>query len=394
MPGLTLVLALVATLSAAQAPAQPAAPQATAVVTARNPLDLARSSETLVVRAADIKRLLGTDDPRKVVVKDGTGAAVLSQPVDLDDDGTFDQLVFQADFQPRQARTFTLTVAAERQVPKAADFKAYGRFVRERRDDFAWENDRIAHRMYGTALETWAQEPLTSSTVDVWSKRTRRLVINEWYMMDDYHRDHGEGADFYSAGRSRGCGGNGVWADGKLYPSANFRGSRVLANGPIRVMFELTYAAWDAAGTKVSEVKRITLDAGQNLDRFESTYTVAGGPAVASHAMGIKKAAGSVSVANRELGILRTWEPVTGTGNGNQGCGIVMADPSEVTGITEGDGNYLLTAKVPAGGPAVYYAGFGWDKSGDFAGAPDWDRYLEQAARRLRAPIEVTVAAR
>jgi hypothetical protein len=394
MPGLTLVLALVATLSAAQAPAQPPAAPATAVVTARNPLDLARASETLVVPAADIKRLLGTDDPRKVVVKDGAGRPVLSQAVDLDDDGKFDQLIFQADFQPKQAKTFTLAVAAERQVPQASDFKAYGRFVRERRDDFAWENDRIAHRMYGAALETWTQEPLTSSTVDIWSKRTRRLLINDWYMVDDYHRDHGEGADFYSAGKSRGCGGNGVWADGKLYPSANFRDSRVLANGPIRVMFELTYATWDAAGTKVSEVKRITLDAGQNLDRFESAYKVTGGAAVAAHAMGIKKAAGSVSVTNRALGILRTWEPVTGTGNGSQGCGIVVADAADVTGVTEADGNYLVTAKVPAAGPAVYYAGFGWDKSGDFAGAADWDRYLEQAARRLRAPIEVTVASR
>ena len=35
-------------------------------------------------------------------------------------------------------------------------------------------------------------------------------------MVDDYHRDTGEGADFYSAGKSRGCGGSGLWRDGKL----------------------------------------------------------------------------------------------------------------------------------------------------------------------------------
>ena len=54
--------------------------------------------------------------------------------------------------------------------------------------------------MYGAALETWKQEPLTSSGLDVWVKRTPRLVINDWYMVDDYHRDTGEGADLYSAG--------------------------------------------------------------------------------------------------------------------------------------------------------------------------------------------------
>jgi hypothetical protein len=397
MFGIPLVLALVIGLSTtvAQTPG-PAAGQApapagrSAVVTARNPIDAVRASETLVVAAADLQRLLGADDARKVQVKDSTGQAVLSQAVDLNDDGKFEQLIFQADFQPRQARTFTLAVG-DRQIPKVSDFKAYGRFVRERRDDFAWENDRIAHRVYGAALETWAQEPLTSSAVDVWSKRVRRLVINDWYMVDDYHQDNGTGGDFYSAGKSRGCGGNGVWAGGKLYPSANFRDSRVLANGPIRVMFELTYQAWDAAGTKVSEVKRITLDAGQNLDRFESLYTVAGGAAVATHAAGIKKNTGSVSVTNRDLGILRTWEPVKG--QGNLGCAVVV-DPAAVSDFTEADGNYLVVAKVAPGGTASYYAGFGWDKSGDFKGVEDWDQYLEQAARRLRAPIEVSIASK
>src|SRR5262249_34379944 len=142
-------------------------------------------------------------------------------------------------------------------------------------DDFAWENDRIAHRMYGAALETWEKEPLTSSAVDVWLKRTRRLIVNDWYMVDDYHHDHGEGADFYSAGKSRGCGGSGLWRAGKLVVWKNFRDSKVLANGPIRLVFELRYP-------DLGETKRITLDAGQNFGRFESNYSE-------TYAAGIKK---------------------------------------------------------------------------------------------------------
>jgi hypothetical protein len=88
------------------------------------------------------------------------------------------------------------------------------------------------------------------------------------------------------------------------------------------------------------------------------------------------------------LGILRTWEPVKG--QGNLGCGVIV-DPAALIAFTEADGNYLAAARVPPGGAVSYYAGFGWDKSGDFKGVEDWDRYLEQAARRLRAPIELTV---
>lgn len=389
MFGMSIVLALLAGIAGAASVPQAPAPAAT--LTAKNPIDLARASETLVVPAGDLQKLLPAKDLRTVQVRDDSGAVLLTQAVDLNDDGTFDELVFQADFTPGQTRTFALTVG-ERRIPRIADFKAYGRFVRERRDDFAWENDRIAHRMYGAALETWAQEPLTSSAVDVWTKRVRRLVINDWYMVDDYHQDNGTGGDFYSAGKTRGCGGNGVWAGGRLYPSANFRNSRVLANGPIRVLFELTYEPWDVAGVKVSEVKRIRLDAGQNLDRFESFYKADGGPAPASHAVGIKKNPGSVSVTNRERGVLRTWEAFKGNA-GSLGCGIIV-DPTQVLEFTEADGNYLVSARVPLGQPAVYHAGFGWDRSGDFAGVEDWDRYLEQAARRLRAPIQTTLTAR
>jgi hypothetical protein len=377
-----LALILCAVFLAVPIPAQ--APQAT--ITARNPIDLARPGETVVLQRADIRRALAVDDLRKVHVRDAaTGQELLAQAVDVNDDGVFEELVFQADFAPRQTRRFAL--AAGEQLTYTRDqFRAYGRFVRERRDDFAWENDRVAHRMYGVALETWAQEPLTSSAVDVWTKRTRRLVINDWYMVDDYHRDHGEGADLYSAGKSRGCGGNGIWDAGKLYPSANFTSTRVLANGPLRVMFELTYPAWQANGRTLSETKRITLDAGQNLSRFESYYR-ADGPL--QHAAGIKKQGDPVVSQNKEQGILRTWESVKDAGH--LGCGIVMA-PALVAGFVEADGNYLLVANVPQGVPAVYYAGFAWDKSGDVATVADWDKYLEQFARRTASPLEINVS--
>ena len=116
-------------------------------------------------------------------------------------------------------------------------------------------NDRIAHRMYGKGLETWMGEPLTSSTVDIWSKRTPKMVIDKWYMVDDYHVDYGEGADFYSAGPSRGIGGSGLWANNQLYVSKNYIASRTLAKGPIRVLFELDYEPFDVNGVKVRELR-------------------------------------------------------------------------------------------------------------------------------------------
>jgi hypothetical protein len=362
-----------------------------AVVSVKNALDLERRSETIVLTGAAIRQAMPVEDLRTVhVTDDASGKELVVQPIDLNDDGVFDEVIFQADIGPRATRTFTLSVGP-RQIHTKDQFKAYGRFVRERRDDFAWENDRVAHRMYGKALETWAQEPLTSSSVDVWFKRTRRLVINDWYMVDDYHRDNGEGADMYSAGRSRGCGGNGIWDAGKLYTSANFIDSKVLANGPIRVMFELTYQAFDAAGSRVTEIKRITLDAGHNLSRFESRY--AGAPAAPKvQAAGIKKAPGSQVAQDKIRGVLRTWEPVKADGS-SFGCGVIV-DPVQLTEFVEADGNVLAATTMSGGSHVTYYAGSGWDRSGDFKTVEDWDRHLAQAAQRIRTPAAVSIAAK
>jgi len=362
-----------------------------AAVTVRNPIDIARPNETIVLDAGQLRSLLAVDDVRKVHVRvEGSDRDLLVQAVDTNDDGVFEQLLFQADFAPKQTLVFLLTVGAQ-QLALAADYKTYGRFVRERRDDFAWENDRIAHRMYGKELETFARDKLISSSVDVWTKRVRNLVINNWYMVDDYHKDHGEGADLYSAGATRGNGGTGIWIDGKLYTSTNFRESKVFAVGPIRVLFQLTYDAWDAAGVRVSEKKLVSLDAGQNLDRFESRYTIEGNVANLTHAIGIRKLKTTAKQAGPDRAILTTWEPVKEGGELGQ---AVIVEPAVVKGQAEDDLNYYLLTNIQAGVPCVSYSGFGWTRAGDFKDAGDWERYVSGFAARLRSPLEVKIEKR
>jgi hypothetical protein len=352
-------------------------------VVVHNDLPFARHSETIELSAASLAPL-GTDLTKIHVFENGSTREVLAQSLDLDADGNSESLIFQADVPARGSRAFELKLG-DRRTYRKDDFRVYGRFNRERFDDFAWENDRVAHRMYGAALETWQREPLTSSTIDVWLKRTRRLVLNDWYMADDYHRDNGEGADFYSAGKSRGCGGSGLWRDGRLVVSKNFRESRVLANGPIRLVFELYYPLWDAAGIR-SETKRVTLDAGQNFNHFESRYDA--DDATLRYAAGIKKHPATKLRVEKSGGWLRTWEPIK-DGAGEFGCAVVF-DPAKIANVVEADGNHLVVAR----GPASYYVGSGWDRSGDFVEVADFDRAIEQWVQRVGSPLRVEVKSR
>lgn len=220
-------------------------------------------------------------------------------------------------------------------------------------------------------------------------------IINKWYKGNQeeggyYHIDHGEGYDPYHVGKSRGIGGIGVLENDSLYVSKNFTAYKTIAEGPIRTVFELTYAPWEANGRTITETKRISLDLGSNLSRFEE-HLQSDGP-VPNYTVGItlhdKK--GEVS-ANPEQGWFRYWEPMD---SAMLGTGIVLA-PADVQAykdhrVDAPDQSHLYVLTNPKDGQLTYYAGFGWSKSGQFGTKEEWDAYLADFARRLASPLEVT----
>jgi hypothetical protein len=368
-----------------------ASAQAQVKITATNKLPMERKAQTIELSGDQLPQVGQRQDLSFIHVTDAAGKEVLAQAVDTDFDAFHkpDIVIFQADFAANESKNFTVSVGAK-QTYKEEDYKAYGRFNRERFDDFVWENDKIAHRTYGKGLETWQGEPLTSSTIDIWSKKSPKMVVDKWYMVDDYHAEHGEGADYYSAGASRGDGGSGIFANDQLYNSKNFVESRVLAKGPIRVLFELDYEPWQAGNVTVKETKRISLDAGSQMDHYLSKYTIEQGQGPLMVGVGLKKVNGEQKDYNAELGRLAKWERVEKNA-GMQGLAIV-ADPKIIKQQTEDRTNQLLILSTTPENTVSYYAGFCWDQAGDITTFDQWKTYTDNFAKQVQSPIEVKVA--
>lgn len=192
----------------------------TLVVT--NTLDLARKDEVLSLSMADIERRRPSWKSQALAVRvAGRGGRLPSQRYASDGGATADRLLVLLDMAPRATVQLQIRPAAHPYSAKADPL--YARYVPERAGDFAWENERVAFRIYGTPLE--AHGGLVSSGIDVWSKRPPRLVIDEWYRRDargqrlgdpslSYHIDHGDGLDSYSVGHSPGDGGTAAWLEG------------------------------------------------------------------------------------------------------------------------------------------------------------------------------------
>ena len=117
------------------------------VVTVSNPLKLDRTSETVVLKWKDIQRLMPKLEPCKLQLRDAkTNNEIVSQSIDIDQNGAVEEIIFQSDFKARESKKFIIEVAASEQTPVPSLTDA--RFVKPR-EDVAWENDRIAFRLYG-----------------------------------------------------------------------------------------------------------------------------------------------------------------------------------------------------------------------------------------------------
>ncbi|MEW5926139.1 MAG: DUF4861 domain-containing protein [Gemmatimonadota bacterium] len=384
-----------AALLAGAALASPLAAQRPAAVTVRaeNPLAADRPDETLSVSWAQLRAALpGVRADRVRVVDAGTGAEAVSQVLDSDGDGTPDELLFQGAFRPGETREFRVEAAAPATVAKA---RVHARHDAHR-DDVAWESDRIAFRIYGQGLWRASEyEPLVSSGIDVWPKRTRDLIVEKWYAKghDAYHLDTGEGADFYSVGTTLGAGGSAVWRGGQLHRARNFKSHRILATGPIRAVFQLEYEPWDAGGVQVSETKRISIDAGQSFFRQEITYRAPGADEV-PYAVGTVKRAGLVGSSSQAgpWAWVSTWGPVERKNGGHGSLGtVVLMEKGRLVESRETADHYLAISTAKPGVPTVQYVGAGWTAGGDFATVEDWWRAADAFGGRLANPVRVTL---
>lgn len=269
--------------------------------------------------------------------------------------------------------------------PNVFQTKTYARFVPERFDDFAWENDQIAFRTYGKAIEKTKED---AYGLDVWVKRTDKLVINERYKRNEYHIDHGDGMDYYHVGFSLGAGNMAPYVNDTIRYSANYHRWKVLDNGPLRSSFQLTYDTWNAGGLKVKATKTISLDAGSQLNRIENNYSFDSNKPLPVVVGIIKRPENGIISLNEQQGIMGYWEPAHGQ-DGTTGVGCLLTTPVRNMLVS----NTQILAKTTAQNnvPIVYYSGAAWDKAGKITDAKQWQNYLDTFYQQIKCPLIINV---
>ena len=355
-------------------------------ISVENPSNFERS-EVVEIPA---EKLMALPSGKTYVVTNQNGDILPSQL-------TFDnKLIFETNLKVNEAISYSVKTGAKKEFPS----KTYGRFITERKDDFAWENDHVAFRIYGKALIA-VDGP--SNGLDFWYKRTNDLIIDKWYKDDlagvkSYHEDHGEGLDDYKVGRTLGGGMMAPFVNDSLTLNENFISQEILENGPLRTTFKLTYNDITVDGKTFSESRTFSIDAGSQLTKVTQEYGTKDAITVAA---GIIKRAQDdqpYEALTENGGAALIYEEPETEKVGKIFVGMFLPNGIEKaitytatiihpkTKNEETHSHVLGVTTYYPGQPITYYVGYGWDKFG-YPTIVDFQNYIGHFTKAIEEPL-------
>lgn len=378
-------------------------------ITISNPSTTDRTNEITEITSDAITKLKG----ETFIISDNTGSQV---PYQI----TYDnKIIFPVSVKGGENVTYKITPG----TPEAFKTIACGKQYPERVDDIAWENDRIAFRTYGPALQATGEK---AYGCDIWVKCVSEPIVDMRYKTEldpetrakiaelrktdpkaaqqlsesvSYHIDHGNGLDYYKVGPTLGAGTSALLAnDSIVYPYC-YKDYQILDNGPLRFTVKLVYNPLTVKGNNnVIENRIISLDAGSQMNKFTITYDnlTEATPVVTGIVLHEPSKDYQADAAKGYIAYADPADPVNGQiyvaavfpEKVNEAKAITFSDKEKAE--RGADGHVLAYSTYTPGCSYTYYSGAGWSKWG-FENSSKWFDYVQKFAQNLKEPLTVTI---
>lgn len=352
-------------------------------ITVRNTTATDRKAEMVEVKA---DKKLAAVISKSFVLKNNKGQEVAFQ-LTYDDNKSVSGFIFQADVKAKSQSVYFISAGK----PAPVKFMTSVQYVPERMDDFAWENDIAAYRMYGPAL---AKEN-ASNGVDLWLKCVSDTIVAKRYRDElqhgiTYHVDHGNGLDCYKVAHTLGAGGIAPLQDGKLFVGDNYNRQVINEKGPLRSSFTLYYDKVKVGNEFVSQEITIITTAGSIFNKAEVRYTGTVKPFMLAAGIFTHDEKGA-KYSNLKSGVIAYTEDAVSDAKvpvGRNYVGVFI--PGKAKDILNQDNHLLISADYKTGNNFTYYFGGGWSKW-KFPTDKDWFKAVEHFSLQTKKPLIVSV---
>ena len=298
-----------------------------------------------------------------------------------------------------------------------------GKHYPERVDDIAWENDRIAFRVYGPALQASGEKAFGC---DIWVKRVEEPVVELRYSTElnpetkakiaelqktdpkvakelsnsvSYHVDHGNGLDYYKVGPTLGAGTSALLDNETIIYPYCYKDYEILDNGPLRFTVKLVYNPLTIQkDTNVIETRTISLDAGSQLNKINITYNNLSETSTVVTGIVLHEPSEDYQ-ADASKGYIAYADPTDPVNGQTFAAAVFPCSINEAKAVTFSDkekkerganGHVLAYSTYVPGNVYTYYSGAGWSKWG-FENSAEWFNYVQQFTQKLKEPLQVTI---
>jgi hypothetical protein len=259
----------------------------------KNPIDVERKDEAVVLARMFFDKQIKTDDSLWPVFKSGN-KLLSSQVDDLNGDGFWDEAVVLIDFNASETKKINVEFISKENYPqfekrtnlrlgilqedgtyKEADqYEALpcddGFEIIAQGESVSWENDKMGFRVYFDCR----------NVKDLYGKLKPEMILDKIHTPEipDYHKLGDWGMDVLHCGSSLGSGGIAILKDDSLFRlgSTKFYQYHKITEGPVRSVFELRYDGWAVENDTLEAIERISVYPGKYW--FESDVTVFGCP--------------------------------------------------------------------------------------------------------------------
>ena len=389
---------------------EPRAEQFVANLSLSNPSEFVRVDEPVLLTLNE----LGITIPTDVALSVTEGGSVHpSHLIDSDGDGTQDALIFVADIDAAQKRTFDIRTVPDQGAlpPKRTyaevsirqggtwDGKTYkgGEFVNVsevdppaqytdhseyiRYEGPGIESDKVGYRVY---LD-WR------NGFDIFGKLTPEMVLQNVGQdgYQSYHEPADWGMDILKVGDAVGIGGYGYWDGEKIIrvSETQNRAVTIVEDGPLYSALRIDYTGWQADGQQTDLAATLSMLAGSRLVNVK----LAASPDFPNIAIGLVKhpdaelIEGDLEISGHAWTYVATWGKQALSGDE---LGLFLLFKKDARDEQTEDEHNFVSVMRPGDGKLEYYFGAAWvQEPGGITSKDAFVDYLEKEAEKLTMPL-------
>lgn len=262
-----------------------------------NPLPVKRTDEFVVLKIAQLKEMAPDFSHNTfIVLHADTNQEISHQLDDMDNDGEKNEIAMIMDMEAGGRKKIVIRYAPDGRAVNLGYDKRTRAAMHPEYEGLGWESELIAYRIY----------PDQRNSIGIFGKQERGLSLDKFAASGFDHLE-AWGVSVLDGGNSTGCGGFGIWHNGKFVKPSNAtaRYTRIATDGPIRSAAQIIYDNWRVGDQTLKVTATYSIFAGQRWTRNEIKIEGADNPV--KIAVGLMKSDAGKLSRNEKNGLFYTW---------------------------------------------------------------------------------------